>query len=168
MIDLSNYNLTIGKEIAEIDDWFKPVFDRGRGASFIDTGFLRALLYEKDQYSAIAKNHFKGAVANFYTTNLVLAEIVRQIAKSNDSFIVKKNTFDNCHSLLIESNAIYVCAPPREIILKAVRELKQSQEIDSKLDLCDILSITVLDYANHKRVFGFDSHFSVFGAQLEP
>ena len=36
------------------------------------------------------------------------------------------------------------------------------------LDLTDCLSIAVLNYARHKRVFGFDKHFTVFGARLEP
>jgi predicted nucleic acid-binding protein len=170
MVDLTGYSLTIGRAAVETAEWFQPVLDRGRGAAFIDTGFLKGLFFDRDNYSAPARTHFAGARGvNFYTTNLVLAEAVRQIVKDGGTnYATRTLMFDKCTELLIDSQRIFVCAPPREIVLQAYEELREARLIQPTLDLCDILSIVVLEHAQHRRVFGFDSHFSSFGAQLEP
>jgi predicted nucleic acid-binding protein len=170
MVDLTGYNLTIGRAAVEIADWFRPVFDRGRGAAFIDTGFFKGLFFDRDHYATIARNHFRGASGiNFYTTNLVLAEIVRQITKDGGANqMIRNMMFDNCTDLLIDSHRVFVCAPPQEVMLAAYEELREARAAQPRLDLCDALSIIVLEHAQHRRVFGFDNHFSNFGAQLEP
>lgn len=170
MVNLTGYGLTIGRAAGEIADWFRPVFDRGRGAAFIDTGFLKGLFFDRDHYATPARNHFRMATGvNFYTTNLVLAEIVRQITKDGGAnHVIKNMMFDRCTQLLINSHRVFVCAPPREVIMEAYEELREARAAQPSLDLCDALSIIVLEHAQHSRVFGFDSHFSSFGAQLEP
>lgn len=153
----------------QVHDWFKPVFNRGRDAVFIDTGFLKALVDHTDTKSPIARLHFDSAKANFYTTNLVLAETVRQIAKEGGvDWVTKMRRFGRCDELLIDSGRIFVCAPPREVILQAYDALKEARTWSQSLDLCDVLSVAVLDYARHGRVFAFDSDFKQFGAKLEP
>lgn len=169
MFDLSKYGVRIALPYQQVDDWFKPVFDRGRDAVFVDTGFLKALVDHTDQFSPVARLHFDSAKANFYTTNLVLAETVRQIAKeSGVDWVTKTRRFGRCDELLIDSGRIFVCAPPREVILQAYDELKDARTWSQSLDLCDILSVTVLNYAHHGRVFSFDNDFRQFGAKLEP
>lgn len=169
MLNLSNYPLSIGIAEKEADEWFHPILDRGRGGAFIDTGFLRGLLFDNDPYAITAKNYFASASGNFYTTNLVLAETVRQISKAKGTDVPTKTMmFGRCTQLLIDSTTIYVCAPPRNLVLSAYRELKEIRQSIPTLDLCDLLSIKVLEHAQHRRVFGFDTHFTVYGAQLEP
>ena len=169
MFDLSKYGVRIGLPYLQVDDWFKPVFDRGRDAVFVDTGFLKALVDHTDTRSSTARLHFANAKANFYTTNLVLAETVRQIAKTKGAdWVTKTRRFGRCEELLIDSDQIFVCAPPRELILQAYAELKEARQWSQSLDLCDVLSVTVLDYARHGRVFAFDNEFKQFGAKLEP
>jgi hypothetical protein len=75
---------------------------------------------------------------------------------------------DRCTELVVGGGRIVICNPPREFVLQCYQSLLEARLIDSKIDLCDILSMTVLDYARHKRVFGFDRHFSSHGATLEP
>lgn len=169
MVDLSSYNLTIGRPAKEVADWFRPVLDRGRGAAFVDTGFLKALIFEGDQYATPARSLFNRASGNFYTTSLVLAEVVRQITKDTGaSHPTKTLMFSKCTELMIDTGTIFVCVPPRDVVLGAYQELRDARVFLPSLDLCDLLSITVLEHAQHRRVFGFDSHFSSFGASLEP
>jgi len=169
MVNLSGYSLTIGRPASEVADWFRPVLDRGRGAAFVDTGFLKGLFFDKDQYAATARALFTRASGNFYTTNLVLAEAVRQITKeSGVDHQTKALMFDRCTELMINTGTIFVCVPPRDIILDAYQELRDARVAQPSLDLCDLLSVTVLEHAQHRRVFGFDHHFSSFGASLEP
>src|SRR5438445_2552717 len=169
MVDLSRHSLTIGRAASEVAEWFRPVLDRGRGAAFIDTGFLKGLFFDRDQYAATARAHFAVASGNFYTTNLVLAEAVRQITKDKLSDYPTKNLmFDRCTELMIDSGSVFVCAPPRDLVLGAYQELSDARLVQPSLDLCDCLSIIVLEHAQHRRVFGFDAHFSTFGALLEP
>jgi predicted nucleic acid-binding protein len=169
MVDLTKHSLTIGRPASDVADWFRPVLDRGRGAAFIDTGFLKGLFFDSDQYTATARAHFEAASGNFYTTNLVLAEAVRQIAKDKIAdYPTKSFMFDKCTDLMIGSGRVFVCVPPRELVLSAYQELSEARPSQPGLDLCDCLSVIVLEHAQHRRVFGFDSHFSIFGAQLEP
>lgn len=175
MIDLSTYNLTIGRDYEGSAEWFRPVLDRGRGAALVDTGFLRAIIDDNDQYSPSAKRHYRESLSstNFYTTSLILAETVRQIVKGKSrgrrlDHDTKQRWFSQCSEILVDRELIFVCYPPRELLIKAYQELRETRQILQSLDLCDALSISVLDYAEHRRVFGFDTHFGTFGAQLEP
>ena len=169
MVDLSTYGLTIGRSVARAAAWFAPVLSRGRGAVFVDTGFLRALFDGADQYASLARTLFDETSANFYTTDLVLAEVVRQIAiKDGIDHPTRERWFNSCTDLLVDSGTILVCVPPADVLFKAYDELRVARNTDPRLDLCDLLSVTVLDYAQHRRVFGFDRHYGIFGAQLEP
>jgi predicted nucleic acid-binding protein len=169
MFDLTKYSVRVDLPYQQADDWFKPVLNRGRDAVFIDTSFLKGLIDYTDQYTTPARLHFASAKANFYTTNLVLAETVRQIAKTGGiDWVTKTRRFSRCDDLLIDTERVFVCTPPREVILEAYGELKEARSWSQSLDLCDILSVTVLNYAHHRRVFGFDNDFKQFGAMLEP
>lgn len=54
------------------------------------------------------------------------------------------------------------------IIIQTYDQLSTDREMLPDLDLCDALTVTVLDYAQHKRMLSFDSHMTVFGASIEP
>jgi predicted nucleic acid-binding protein len=173
MVDLNEYGLTIGIEADRVEGWFKPVLSRGRGAVFVDTGFLRGLFTSsgEDQYSSQATAHFDGAAAtNFYTTDLVLAEAVRQIAKEKGlSGNKRKKWFRECSQLVVSPSVdIFVCAPPRKYVMRSRKILQNTGLVQTGVDLCDVLTGVVLDYACHRRIFGFDSDLAKFGAQLEP
>jgi predicted nucleic acid-binding protein len=170
MVDLSSYDLIIGRSFQGTDAWFDPVLERGRGAVFVDTGFFRALLDDRDQYSEEAREHFrKAAGQNFYTTNLVVAEVVRQICKNSSiDFDMKGRRLGDCRTLAIETAQVWICAPPRELVIQAYAYLVDARSFAPSLDLTDALSLVVLNYAQHRRVFGFDGCFRSFGAALEP
>jgi predicted nucleic acid-binding protein len=154
MVDLSPYPTRIDKPFQDIEEWFRPVIERGRDAVFIDTGFIRALLIDEGGRTEIAKYFLEATPANFYTTDLVLAEVVRQVVKSKGDTTSREQQFKECSELLINTSVIFVCAPPREVVLQAYDELVEARQTEPKLDLCDMLSIVVLDYAMHRRVFG--------------
>jgi predicted nucleic acid-binding protein len=170
VVDLSPFDLVIGRSFETVAEWFEPVLQRGRQAAFVDTGFLRALIVDDDQFATEARPHFQAAQqTRFYTTNLVLAETVRQLAKDSASdYPTKSRRFGTCTELVIGAAPIWVCAPPRDVVLAAYTELLSLRIVVPDLDLTDCLSLAVLKYAEHRRVFGFDSHFRVFGAALEP
>lgn len=171
MIDLSNHGLGIDRAYGEVAEWFRPVLDRGRGAAFVDTGFLKALISDDDSYAPSAQRHYKESAlgTNFYTTSLVLAEAVRQVAKQKGiDYPTQQRQFEQCSEILVDRAYVFVCHPPRDILMKAYEELRETRQTAPTLDLSDALSVAVLDYARHRRVFGFDRHFRVFGAQLEP
>ena len=92
MLNLSDYPLNIGIAEKEAAEWFYPVLDRGRGAAFIDTGFLRGLFFDNDPYATTARSYFASASGNFYTTNLVLAETVRQTQKLKEPMFERKQS----------------------------------------------------------------------------
>ncbi len=170
MLDLNDYGLVIGRPSDSTADWFEPVLSRGRGAVFLDTGFLRALLIDDDQYVNEAREHFaKSKQQNFYTTDLVLAEIVRQSAKdSSADYPTRRRRVSECGRLILGDAFVWICSPPRDFVLHAFETLIEARETREDLDLTDCLSLAVLDYAEHRRVFGFDDHFRIFGAALEP
>lgn len=154
----------------DCEDWFRPVISRGRGAAFIDTGFLRGLLDDTDQYHDISKIHFDDiSGTSLYTTSFVLLEVTRQIAKHKNASNSKiQNMLNSIATLTINDQEILICVPSRRIIdLSMTRLCSLRRQID-KLDLCDVASISVLEYARHARVLGYDQHLSYFGAQLEP
>ena len=169
MITLAEYSPLIRALPEEVEEWFRPVLDKGRGAAFVDTGFIRALVDTKDQYHTSAKRVFESiSNTNIYTTSLVLAEIMRQVAKGDADRYRKSQWFGKCEEYIYEKRSIFVCYPPEEAYDVAFALLKEGRQVEPKLDLCDAMTICVLDHAKHKRVLGFDRHLGSFGAQLEP
>lgn len=170
MIDLSSFSTQIGRDLKEVDGWFRPVFDRGRSAVFVDTGFLRALILP-DQWSDLAQLQFAGAKrTNFYTTTFVFGELVRKIAKSKVRNAGQRHQwFDECRSLLVEPGTIGLCSPPAELTKRAYKELLEAKSRPLGLDLCDAVTVKVMEYAQHRRIFSFDrKHLLAFGALVEP
>lgn len=155
--------------MSAVDSWFQPVVHRGRDAAFLDTGFLRALVDPTDSHHGIAQMHFSESSGNFYTTNLVLAELVRQIVKHRQAdYVTRQNMYQQCYDLLGAGNIVCVCSPPKAVLEDAYSQLGSLRPTNSSLDLCDALSMVVLNYACHNRILGFDSHFRIVGGRLEP
>lgn len=153
----------------ESEDWLRPVIRNGRGAAFIDTGFLRGLLDETDQYHEISKLHFEEISGTaLYTTSFVLLEVTRQIAKHKQAPKNRINAMlEDAASIFLNDATVTICVPNRRIIDLSIRRLCELR-LQLELDLCDVTSISVLEYAQHSRVLGYDQHLAYFGAQLEP
>lgn len=168
MLDLWRHSPKIARPFDEADEWFRPVIHNGRGAAFVDTSFLIALINPDDQFHSDAEKLFLNSTARYYTTAMVIAETVRLIVKGDSR--TRERHFGLCSDFVLRNNLVVVCNPPREFVMQCYGEFVESrQQIDVKLDLCDYISAAVLDYARHRRVFGFDRrHFTSLGALLEP
>ena len=168
---LFKFSLSIGIPKDIVQEWFMPIYESGRGAAFVDTGFLRGVIDESDEHHDQSLEHFNSSLnTNLYTTSLVFAEVVRQISKHKrprNKFHSDK-MFHSCEQILVEDKSIKICHPPFAMIEESFRTLSLERQVIQKLDLCDVTSLLVLEYAQHNRVFGFDRHFEHFGARLEP
>lgn len=170
MITLGEHPLTLGVERDEAPDWLLPLLEEGRDAAYVDTGYLRALLDDHDDHHAVVTAHWDVTTANFYTSPLVIAEAVRQVAKHGDG-VTQEWRWDKVaqtKSIVVDNRLIFVCAPPDEIVQRAFIELVEMQRLLMRLDLCDSLSMVILNVLRHRRVLGFDDHFRSVGAALEP
>jgi predicted nucleic acid-binding protein len=168
MLDLTRHSPRIERSLDDADEWFRPVIDNGRGAAFVDTSFLIALISADDQFHDAAERLFDNSTARYYTTAMVVAEAVRQIVKGANR--AREGLLERCTEFVLRNALVVVCSPPREFVLQSYREFIEIRgSIDVKLDFGDYISMAVLDYARHRRVFGFDRrHFTALGALLEP
>lgn len=170
MIDVGHHPLTLGVGFAQAPSWATALVDLGRrDAAFVDTGFLVALLHSNDGLHELANEHWENNTFLTYTTPLVIAEVVRQLAKARAvPQPWRLERVSNVRRMIVDRKEIVVCDTPRELINAALRELDEMQKTIDRLDLCDCLSMMVLDSLMHRRVFGFDSDFQIVGATLEP
>lgn len=169
MIVLGDHPLSIGVRREQAPGWLQPLIDAGRDAAFVDTGYLRALIDEGDAHHSVVSAHWRSTKAIFYTSPLVIAEAIRQLAKHGG--VDQQWRWDKVSqtkALFIDDRMILVCAPPDEVVRLALVELVNMQRILLRLDLCDSLSMVILDAVQHRRVLGFDDHFRSVGAALEP
>lgn len=169
MITINRHPLVVGVADSDAPEWGRHVLAEGRNAAFMDTSYLRALLDPADAKHEVAELSFKTLDASLYTSALVVAEAVRHFAKAKQ--VGQQWRWDRTRelkSLVIEQRRILVCSPPESVVRDALVELVQMQEAIIRLDLCDCLSMMLLDRLEHRRVLGFDDHFRAVGAQLEP
>lgn len=135
----------------------------------IDTGYLRALIDDSDDLHPTVAEHWRLTRAIFYTTPLVVAEAVRQVAKHGGADQQWRwARVDETKVLVSDDRVILVCAPTEEVVRSAMTQLAAMQRELVRLDLCDCLSMVILDTLKHRRVLGFDNHFRSVGAALEP
>jgi predicted nucleic acid-binding protein len=169
LIALGDHPLSLGVRRDQAPEWLQPLIDAGRDAAYIDTGYLRGLVDERDERHLIVTDHWRSTKAVFYTSPLVVAEAVRQVAKHGGvDQEWRWEKIDQTKTLFIDDRMILVCAPPDEVVRTALVELVNMQRILVRLDLCDSLSMVILDAVQHRRVLGFDDHFRAVGAALEP
>jgi predicted nucleic acid-binding protein len=170
LINVGRHPLTLGLAFADAPSWASPVIDFGRrDAAFVDTGFIVALLRPADGLHELAKAHWENNSSLAYTTPLVAAEVVRQLAKSSSvTQPWRVERVSEVRRMIVDRNEIIVCETTRGLVHAALRELDEMQRTIDRLDLCDCLSMIVLDSLRHRRVFGFDSDFQIVGATLEP
>jgi predicted nucleic acid-binding protein len=143
--------------------------EAGRDAAYVDTGYLRALLDPREELHPAVEDHWRVTNAVFYTSSLVAAEIVRQLAKA--SYVDQPwrwNKVASVKTMVVDAREILVCCPPTEVIHDALTALDEMQRALVRLDLCDSVSMVILDRLRHRRVCGFDEHFASIGALLEP
>jgi predicted nucleic acid-binding protein len=164
------YSLTLGLARDRAPSWLVPLLEAGRDAAYVDTWYLRALLDEYDDYHGIVAEHWRQTTANFYTSPLVAAEAVRQVAKHGGGVTPhwRWGRVAYAKTIFVDDRLILVCAPPKEVFDHAFAELVDMQQGLPRLDLCDALSIVILNAAQHRRVLSSDDHFRSVGAQLEP
>jgi predicted nucleic acid-binding protein len=170
LINVGDHPLHIGIAFADAPVWAADIVDIGRrDAAFVDTGFLVALLNQRDNLHDRAAAHWRQATVLPYTTPLVVGETVRQLAKAKgvpQPWRVARVA--EMRQMVVDQTRIVVCGTNRDLLHAAMRELDEMQHTIERLDLCDCLSMMVLDRLRHRRVFGFDSDFDVVGASLEP
>lgn len=169
MIDVGSYSLVLDVAPTDVAPWLRPVVDAGRDAAFVDTGYIRALLDDRDERHAGVREFHEGLSANLYTSALVVAEAARQFAKAEraDQQWRWERTSELAMILAVEQRMV-ICAPPEPVVRESFLLLREMQHTLVRLDLCDSLSLIVLDTLNHRRVLGFDNHFRAVGASLEP
>ena len=170
MINIGRHPLTIGVPSSQVPSWSYELFTSGRrDAAFVDTGYLRALLDERDQYHSIAAEYFSSVDSIFYTSGFVLSEATRQMAKARRvAQGWRWERVERIKELTLDSGTVLVVTPPQDIVSRALSLLVDWQKVIVRLDLCDVISILALDVLEHRRVVGFDSDFAVLGATMEP
>lgn len=170
MIDVSDYSMQLGISWDEAPEWAGRLVELNRrDAAFVDTGYIRALLDTEDGNHVAAKQHWSQTKVLPYTSELVAAEAVRQLAKKKRvDQGWRWQRVEEIKSIVVDDERIVVCSPPREVIDDAFRNLLAWHRALHRLDLCDALTMVVLDAMRHRRVFGFDAHLRSMGAALEP
>jgi predicted nucleic acid-binding protein len=170
LIALGDHPLTLGVTRDETPDWLVGLVDAGRDAAYVDTWYLRALLDDYDDHHAVVAAHWEATTANFYTSPLVIAEAVRQVAKHGEGVTQqwRWERVTQTKVMIVDDRSILICAPPEEALKLAFVELVEMQQSLPRLDLCDSLSMVILNALQHRRVLGSDDHFRYVGAALEP
>lgn len=169
MISIGSYPLLLGVERPCAPRWAIPIIDAGRDAAYVDTGYLKALFDDADQYHTVARAHWQTTKAVLYTSSLVLGEVYRQFAKTGRRDQTWRWTcVRTVTQFVMVDRRILVCCPPHDVLERAIKELGEMQESLVRLDLCDSLSMVILDTMRHRRVLSFDDHFRSVGASLEP
>ena len=160
----------LGVGLEEAPEWLRPLLEAGRDAAYVDTWYLRALLDDYDDYHAVVDAHWEVTTANFYTSPLVVAEAVRHLAKHGGgvSHQWRWDRVNRTKTMIVDDRVILICAVPTQVFEHALVELVDMQQSLPKLDLCDSLSMVILNALQHRRVLGSDDHFRVVGAALEP
>ena len=169
VIDVGAYALVLDVRASDVPAWLLPVVEGGRDAAFVDTGYIRALLDERDARHGVVRQFHEGLSASLYTSALVVAEAARQLAKAGRvDQAWRWDRVDALASIFVHQRRITICAPPDDVVAAGLRRLSEMQRVITGLDLCDLMSMVVLDMLNHRRVLGFDNHFRTIGASLEP
>jgi predicted nucleic acid-binding protein len=123
---------------------------------FIDTGFILALIYPRDQYHTQALNLARKYTNNFFvTTDAVLLELGNAVARHSkpEAIVYIKN--------LMESNNIEIVRLNPELFDLAFELYKQSY--DKTWGLVDCLSFVVMRNLDIQSVLSFDKHFTQAG-----
>lgn len=169
MINVGSYGLVLQVSANEVAPWLRPVIEAGRDAAFVDTSYIHALLDERDDRHAEVRRFHDGLSASLYTSALVVAESARQFAKGKSvEQSWRWQRVEELSALLSADQRMTICAPPEPVVRDALATLQEMQRIVGRLDLCDSLSMVVLNSLRHRRVLSFDDHFRSIGASLEP
>ena len=170
MIDVGGHALVLDVVPADVAPWLRPVVHAGRDAAFVDTGYIHALLNDRDPLHGTVRSFHEGLSARLYTSALVVAEAARQLAKAKGATQDWRwNRVEALAGLFLDERRMVICAPPPDVIQDALKELCAMQrDVGGALDLVDLVSFLALDGLGHRRVLGFDNHFRAVGAALEP
>lgn len=159
----------LGVSSNDVAPWLRPVVDAGRDAAFVDTGYIRALLDERDDRNPLVRDFHEGLSASLYTSVLVVAEAARQFAKARGATQDWRwARVDELVAMLVTEHRMIICAPPKELVERGLASLRDMQRTLVRLDLADLVSVLVLDELRHRRVLGFDDHLRAMGASLDP
>lgn len=140
--------------------------DQGRSKIFIDSGGFIALTYKDDQEHKKAVQYYTSIKdrATFYTTNLVVAETYTWLRYHTSHSaavkfldVIKEST--ECKELVVIQVNVAIEEKARELLRKYA---------DQVFSYTDATSFIVLDLLSIEEVFGFDSHFLIFGKNLHP
>jgi len=140
--------------------------DRSHFKVFIDTGGFIALIHKKDPRHEIAIYYYSSAIekSHLFTTNMVISETYTWLRYHTSHYIAVK--FLDILEKSIANNELKV------VQIDVITEEKAKQILrkysDQDFSYVDATSFVVMDLLNIDNVFGFDSHYHIFGKNLEP
>jgi hypothetical protein len=140
--------------------------DQGRSKVFIDSGGFIALTYKDDSEHFTAVRFYTSVkdVVLFYTTNFVIAETYTWLRyHASHSAAVK---FLDVVEKSASNSELMVIQVDLAIEEKAKKILRKYA--DQSFSYVDATSFVVLDLLGIDEVFGFDSHYLMFGKNLYP
>lgn len=133
---------------------------------FIDSGGFISLTYKDDNEHIRAVRYYKSVRDNvlFYTTNLVIAETYTWLRyHASHSAAIKLLDIIEKSATNGELTVIQIDIAIEEKARKILRKYS-----DQSFSYVDATSFVVLELLNINEVFGFDSHYFIFGKNLHP
>jgi len=133
---------------------------------FIDTGGFIALINKRDPRHELAIYYYTTAMERYrlYTTNMVISETYTWLRYHTSHSIAVK--FLDILENAAENNEIKIIQVDTVAEEKARQILRKYS--DQNFSYVDATSFAIMDLLNIDYVFGFDSHFHIFGKTLEP
>jgi len=140
--------------------------DPNRSKIFIDTGGFIALIHKRDPRHEIAIYYYTTTIekSRFFTTNMVISETYTWLRYHTSHSIAVK--FLDILEKSAENNELKIIQVDATAEEKAKQILRKYSDQD--FSYVDATSFVIMELLNIDHVFGFDSHFHMFGKNLEP
>ncbi|MGB9661905.1 MAG: type II toxin-antitoxin system VapC family toxin [Moorellaceae bacterium] len=139
---------------------------RGRSRVFIDSGGFIALIYSDDEEHIRAVRYYNSikASSTFYTTNMVISETYTWLRYHTSHPVAVK--FLDTIERASKNNELVIVQVDISIEEKARQILRKYGDQD--FSYVDAVSFVTLELLRINDVFGFDTHYLIFGKNLHP